>query len=295
VLKFGTVSWELNVIKTHDLDKKQGVNLEVLELAGKSATSVALQAEEVDMIVTDWVWVARQRAEGANYTFVPYSTALGALMVPADSQVRTLAELEGKRVGIAGGPLDKSWLLLRALASKRHGIDLDRAVDKVFAAPPLLNEQILAGRVDAVLNYWHFAARLQAAGLRRVMGVEDVIKGLGVDTEVPLVGYAFKRAWANVHREDVLGFVRATREAKAILAESDAEWERLRPLMQVEDETAFRALRDSFREGIPRSWGKEERADAERLFAILAELGGERLVGRAETLEDGTFWPHVTY
>ncbi|MBW9272020.1 MAG: ABC transporter substrate-binding protein, partial [Candidatus Thiodiazotropha sp. (ex. Lucinisca nassula)] len=41
VLKFGTVNWELDVIKRHGLDRQQGFNLEVLEMAGKQATMVA--------------------------------------------------------------------------------------------------------------------------------------------------------------------------------------------------------------------------------------------------------------
>ncbi|HLB80260.1 MAG TPA: ABC transporter substrate-binding protein, partial [Dongiaceae bacterium] len=93
VLKFGTVNWELDVIETHGLDKAEGFDLQVVELAGKDATTVALQAGDVDVIVTDWIWVSRARAEGAAFTFVPYSTAVGGLMVPADSPVRTLADL----------------------------------------------------------------------------------------------------------------------------------------------------------------------------------------------------------
>ncbi len=134
VLKFGTVNWELDVIKHHGLAEAEGVKLEILALASKNATTVALQAGSVDVIVSDWIWVSRQRAEGTRYTFVPYSTALGALVVPAGSPVQGLSDLKGKRVGIAGGPLDKSWLLMRGLATEQNHLDLDEAVDKVFAA-----------------------------------------------------------------------------------------------------------------------------------------------------------------
>ena len=295
VLKFGTVNWELDVIKTHGLDRKEGFSLEVLGLASKNATSVALQAGEVDVIVTDWIWVSRQRAEGVGYTFVPFSTAAGALMVPAGSPVRELADLKGRRLGIAGGPLDKSWLLLRALAGRNPGFDADREIDKAFAAPPLLNQQIQAGRLDAVLNFWHFAARLEAAGFRRVMGVDQMVNALGIDGEVPLIGYVFDQGWAEANREQLLGFFAATRAAKEILRRSDDEWARLRPLMKAKDGATFRALRDAYRVGIPARWGAQERGAARRLFAILAEQGGEKLVGRSKALQDGTFWPDLVY
>jgi len=50
-----------------------------------------------------------------------------------------------------------------------------------------------------------------------------------------------------------------------------------------------------YRAGIPRHWGVAERQDAERLFMILRELGGTRLVGDATQLPPGTFWAQVTY
>lgn len=295
VLKFGTVNWELDVVKHHRLDRAEGFDLEILGLASTLATKTALQAAGADIIVTDWIWVTRQRAEGADFTFVPYSTSLGSLMVPADSGIKTLADLRGKRLGIAGGPLDKSWLLMRALAEKRFGVDLDREVEKVFGAPPLLNQEILSGRIDAVVNFWHFAARLSAAGLRPVISVNGIARALGATTDLPLIGYVFRESWAERVQARVTGFVRATRKAKEILGRSDAEWARIRPLMRAKDEAAFHALRQGYRAGIPKSWGQAERQDAGRIFAILAELGGARLVGKSRVLQPGTFWPGLVF
>ena len=78
VLKFGTVSWELDTLKYHRFDAANGVDLDVVHFAGEDATNVALQAGEVDVIVSDWLWVSRLRSEGADLTLVPYSTAVGA-------------------------------------------------------------------------------------------------------------------------------------------------------------------------------------------------------------------------
>ena len=295
VLKFGTVNWELDAIKSNGLDRVEGFDLRVVDLANTAATTVALQAGEVDIIVTDWLWVSRQRAEGARFTFVPYSTSVGALMLPPGSTVTSLADLAGKKLGIAGGPVDKSWLVIRAAAARRHGIELDQAVEKVFAAPPLLNEEILSGRLDAVLNSWNFIAQLEAKGFKKLIGVEDAARDLGIQTRVPLLGYVFDEGWAGAHRDDVLALVRASRKAKELLARSDDEWQRLRPLMKVADDATFAALRDGFRQGIPDRWGEAERADAVRLFAIMAKLGGAELVGKSTELQPGTFWDAVTY
>jgi NitT/TauT family transport system substrate-binding protein len=295
VLKFGTVNWELDAIKSNGLDRAEGLDLQVVDLANTAATTVALQAGEVDIIVTDWLWVSRQRAEGAGFTFVPYSTSVGALMLPPDSTITSLADLAGKKLGIAGGPVDKNWLVIRAAAAQRHGVELDQTVEKVFAAPPLLNEEILSGRLDAVLNSWNFTAQLEAKGFRKLIGVEDAARDLGIATQVPLLGYVFDETWAEAHKEDLLALVRASRKAKDLLARSDTEWDRLRPLMKAPDEATFAALRDGFRKGIPGRWGEAERADAVRLFAIMAKLGGAELVGKSAELQPGTFWNAVTY
>jgi NitT/TauT family transport system substrate-binding protein len=168
VLKFGTVNWELDTIRHHGLARQEGVTLQVVPLASKSATQVAIQGGAVDVIVTDWIWVSRQRTEGRDYTFVPYSTAVGALMVDPKAGIGALAGLKGRRLGVAGGPLDKSWLLLRAYSKLTVGEDMARLAEPNFAAPPLLNELALRGELPAVLNYWHYGSSRQGCESWRV-------------------------------------------------------------------------------------------------------------------------------
>jgi NitT/TauT family transport system substrate-binding protein len=294
VLKFGTVNWELDVIKQHGLDAKDGFTLEVTEFASNDAADVALMGEAVEGIVEDWLWVSRQRAEGVPLTFIPYSSSVGALMVPADGGIDALADLEGKRLGIAGGPLDKSWLLIQALA-REQGVDLAQATELVYGAPPLLTEKFRSGELDAVINYWHFAARLEAEGHKRLIDVTQAQEALGVPADTPQLGYIFREEWADQHTDLVQAFARASRAAKAIMDQSDEEWERLRPLTRAEDDATLEALKRRYREGIVHSWGDEERQAAGRLYGVLAELGGEELVGSSPELADGTFWPGVSY
>ncbi|MCP4285833.1 MAG: ABC transporter substrate-binding protein [Gammaproteobacteria bacterium] len=295
VLKFGTANWELDVIKRHNLDRAEGFELDVVKLAGKQATMVALQAGDVNIAITDWIWVSRQRGNNRPFTFVPYSTAAGALVVPRGSSIKSLSDLKGKRLGIAGGPVDKSWLLFRALALRDLGTDLEQVLTPVFAAPPLLSEQLKQGRIDAIINFWPYVARLETEGMTQLMTVQEVANALGINSKVPMIGYVFDQRWAAENREVVLGFLHAATNAKAIMKDSDQEWMQLRPLMKATDETTFKALRDGFRSGIPSHWGKKEQEDAGKLFAILSELGGERLVGGTTRLSEGTFWPEVVY
>ena len=161
-LQFGTVNWELDTARHYGLDTEQNIRIEVMSYANKQAVHIIFQSEEVDMIVTDWVWVSRKRAEGDDFSFIPYSSSLGAVMMPPDSNIESLSDLRDLRLGVAGGAHDKSWLLLQAWGNKEHNFKLSDSVDVNYAAPPLLNGQIERNNLDAVLNFWHYCARLEA-------------------------------------------------------------------------------------------------------------------------------------
>lgn len=295
VLAFGTVNWELDTLQFHGLDQRHGVKIVVTRLSGKNASAVALQGAEVDAIVSDWIWVSRQRSSGADYSFVPHSLAAGGLMVRPDAGIGSLNDLRDRKLGIAGGPVDKSWLMLRAYAQKTIGTDLKQLVEATYAAPPLLNKIMLRGDVPAVLNFWHYSARLKAAGMTELISVEDMLPALGVARKPPLIGWVFSEQWAAENPETIKGFLNALRDAKEILDSSDSEWDRLRPLTRASDEGIQTALRDAYRAGIPASFNEEDIAAARQLFATLAKYGGRDLVGDSSALAPGTFWAHFRY
>lgn len=294
VLKFGTVSWVMDVIAHHELDDANGIDIDQLELASNQATLVALQAGRVDCVVSDWLWVSRQRASGADWTFFPFSTALGALVAARGAPVHGLADLRNRRLGVAGSPLDKSWVILQALAQEQH-VDLAHDARLSFGAPPLLNQELLAGRLDAVLTYWNFSAPLESQGLPAVLTVGDALRRLGFRTAIPLVGFVVSERWARAHPRELAGFVAATREADSILRTSDAEWKWLGPRTGARNPAELKALREAFRAGIPAHWGKAERSDADALYALFARVGGQTLVGTSPTLQPGTFLETVSY
>ena len=292
VLQFGTVNWQLDVIKQYELDKKNGIDLQITPLGGKNATSVALQGGSVDVIVTDWLWVTRQRDEGSDYTFSPYSNAVGSLMVRADANIKTLADLAGKKLGVAGGAVDKTWLLLRAYSRKTGDKkDIADIIQPQFGAPPLLNELALRGELDGAINFWHYAALLKAKGFTPLLEMPEILKGLGIERPIPLIGWVFSEKWATENDTAIQGFLKAAQEASQLMQTSDEEWARLRAKMKADDDAIFTTLRDGYREGIPTCFGDAEIKAAADTFKILAEVGGEELVGKSTSLNAGTFWP----
>ncbi|WP_422366858.1 ABC transporter substrate-binding protein [Pelagibius sp.] len=288
VLKFGTVNWELDTIAHHGFDRQNGFNLDIQGVAGGAAAKVAFQGGEADVIVSDWIWVARQRAAGKDYVFIPYSKAIGGIVVPADSPAKTLADLRGQKIGVAGGPLDKSWIILRAFAEQAYGVDLVAETEQVFGAPPLIFKTALDGGLDGAINYWHFMAKMEAAGMRRLISVAEAAKTLGLNPETPLLGYVVKGEMLRRQPDLVNGLATASRSAKDLLAQNDAEWDRLRPRMKAKSAEQFKALKAGFRAGIPAP-GPVDEDSAAALLALMSRLGGSDLVGLANDLPEGLF------
>ena len=289
VQRTGTLAWELDVIRTHGLDRKLDLAIEPVELASTEAGKIALKGGSADLMLSDWLWVARERSLGDGLVFYPSSSTLGAVMVPAQSPIQAVTDLKGRKLAVAGGPLDKSWLLLQAFA-RRAGVDLKREATIVYGAPPLLSHKALQGEIEATLTFWNFCADLESRGQRRAIGMDQVMQGLGAKGPVAIVGYTFDGAWAARNRSAVDRFLEAARQAKDMLAASEAEWQRLAPRIGVTDANALELYRRRYGEGVVRRPLAEEEADARALYHVLAEIGGTELVGPARELAAGTFY-----
>tara|TARA_B100000989_G_C19500582_1_gene454084 strand:- start:477 stop:1448 length:972 start_codon:yes stop_codon:yes gene_type:complete len=290
VLQYGSVNWELDLIKTLELDKNHNFDLEIIQLASKNAAAVALQGKAVDMIVTDWFWVSRQRSQGRMFSFFPHSMAAGGLIVKSDSGIKRLQDLKGKKIGIAGGQVDKSWLIFRAYYKKKYGTDLIKETQQIFGAPPLLNKKIQQGSFDAILTYWPYQARLVSEGFERIINIQDIISSLGIPKGLPIIGWVFRDEYSKNNQKLMNNFLKASEEAKRIMFESDEIWEKIKPQMKAENDTTFINLRDIYREGIPQKFSEEEINGAAQLFETLGEIGGKELVGNSSKMANGTFW-----
>jgi NitT/TauT family transport system substrate-binding protein len=289
VQRTGTLSWELDVIKTHGLDRKLDLDIVSVELASTEAGKIALKGGSADLMLSDWLWVSRERSLGDALVFYPSSSTLGAVMVPASSTIRSIADLKSRKLAVAGGPIDKSWLLLQAFG-RRSGVDLKKEATIVYGAPPLLTEKALQGETDATLTFWNFCADLESKGHKRAVEMAAVMQGLGAKGPVAIVGYTFDSGFAARNRSAVDRFLDAARQAKEILATSETEWQRLAPRIRVTDLNALAIYRKRYADGIVRRPLAEEEADARGLYRVLAEIGGAELTGPARELAPGTFY-----
>lgn len=291
----GTAQWEMKVIADQGLDAKHGFDLELIDVADKQAGHVALMSGDADIILSDYIWVASLRAAGEDLVAVPHSYAVGGLIVPEGSDIASIADLPGKTIGIAGGPQDKSWIILQAYYRQETGETLADKVEANFGAPPLVNELLAEGQIDAGLNFWHFNARAKAGGMTELVTVAQMLEGMGITTIPPLLTWVFREETAAEKGDQIRAFLDASFEAKGLLATDDAVWEGLRETMNAADDDAlFTQLRDDYRRGIITELTPELYASAEEAFALMAEYGGPELVGESTAMDQGTFWQDYT-
>jgi NitT/TauT family transport system substrate-binding protein len=291
MLKFGTARWEMQVIKDHKLDEKFGIDLKLMDVASKQASHVAIMAGEADIVLSDFLWVAVLRGQGDGFTLVPHSYAVGGLIVPANSAISSLTDLPGKTIGVAGGPVDKSWVTLQAYYLQQTGDTLADKVNARFGAPPLINELLAEGQIDASLNFWHWNARAKADGNVELVSVASMMDEMGISPKPPLLGWVFRNSVAEDRPQAIKGFMDASFAAKNLLLNDDSVWKILRGKMRATDnDVLFEKLRDDYRAGILTSYDEETIVAAAALFAIMAEIGGEDLVGKSKTMDPGTFW-----
>jgi NitT/TauT family transport system substrate-binding protein len=284
-LAFGTLNWELATITHENLQKKNGITLKVETLAGPEAGKIAIQGNAVDVVVTDWIWVAQQRLQGQDLTFVPFSSIHGGLIVPKDSPIQSIKDLKGKRLGVAGGGQDKNWLLLKAAAQQSAGIDLDHGGPITFGAPPLLSEALKQGQLDAVLTYWNQAIRLESQGYRKLLDGNGILKLLGVEGNLPTLGFVFHEAWAKSHPHEIEGLLKAAAEAREKICGNDKIWSAIAESTQEPDDRVRSQLRSAYCEHPVPTVGPHEINDLARIFSWVTPEDT-----KPSPLPNGVFW-----
>ncbi len=287
----GTVKWELAAMQALGIDKKHGLELDIRDVADSKAGQIALQAKEVEIILSDFVWVSLQRHGGNMVTMVPHSLTVGGLVVDPAAGIASVADLKGKTLAVSGSPVDKSYVILAAEYNKLTGGNLTEDASAKFGAPPLVNELITGGQAQAALNLWNWNSRAKLAGKTELVSVAAMLADLGVSETPPLLGWTFFDDVAREKKAEIKAFLDASFETKAALLADDAVWDQIRDVMNVGDDDAlFAQLREDYRAGIVSKYASSAMKPAEQAFELMAKYGGKDVVGDTTELENGTFY-----
>ncbi|MGY1812301.1 ABC transporter substrate-binding protein [Blastococcus sp. SYSU D00820] len=140
------------------------------------------------------------------------SPGYAEIMVAADSPYQTLADLDGKTIGVVATPGNCDLIPLGHLA----GEDSDAQPNFVNLPIPEMAGQISRGGVDAACVPEPTLSAMKASGEFR--SVQDVFSG---DYEgFPIVGFSMSRAFAEQNPNTVAALSRALENATSLAAEN---------------------------------------------------------------------------
>ncbi len=139
----------LIVAQEKGLFAEHGLSVELVAPADPSAPPKLVAAGQADIAVSYQPQLHIQVAQGLPLTRFAtlVATPLNALVVLADSPIRSIADLDGRKVGFSVGGFEDA--LLRAMLA-REGLGLDSVtlINVNFSLSP----SMISGHVDAVIG-----------------------------------------------------------------------------------------------------------------------------------------------
>jgi len=286
----GTFSWITHAMRYYGLDMKYNLNLVEETFASKPATQLAIQAGEVDVVVDDFIGAVSMREAGVPVAAIwPFSKATGGVVVPAASDIQTVADLQGHSIA-ASSLGDKSILILRAYLASEYGFDPQEDGQVLQAAPPLMQGLLEDGEIDAAIPYWHFVARMEGSGeFRDIQLVSELLAEMGFRDDLPIL-VVLGRDGADPAA--LTAFLAAMQETIEMMKmdSNDGVWQSIldHELYSLPDPSLFPAVRDRWEAGIPDEWTQEQIDGLVELVDALVAVAGPDIVG-VERLDADAF------
>jgi ABC-type nitrate/sulfonate/bicarbonate transport system substrate-binding protein len=147
----GTVTIMADVFKAQGFDKKNGIDLHLVEYGSISTYYAGLAKGEVDFLAGGAHVLQKMRNEGVPIKAVATFVRLATLVViTADPGIKSIDDLRGKSIAADMGSAEYQIL---AMYGKARGLTFGKDVTVVQAGPPLARTQLAAKRVDAAMTW----------------------------------------------------------------------------------------------------------------------------------------------
>lgn len=288
VVSTGTQAIPAYVMQAKELPAKYGLDLQVHANSGSWGSEwTALKTGDVDVIITAWNYIAMNYAQAPTVAVAPMFGWGNSLIVPEDSEVRGLEDLQGLNLGVyQTTALD--WTLLIAASELNYGFDPSESNQVSEAAAGLLGGMLEQGNIDAALSYADTNVILAGSGdYRIVLTVGDILDDLGLSSETPFLFYTFSKQYTEDHPQAVEAFHNMYAEVYDILMTDDDIWVDIsRDCFGIENEDAVAAVRDSLRSCI---LSEDTSSSLEEIQAMLdwcTENGYAEQIGVSELPEN---------
>jgi NitT/TauT family transport system substrate-binding protein len=275
----GTTSYLVYVFKKFELGKKYNIDLIPTPNTSSAAALVAMQNGSAQLTNLGWNDIARLKMGGYDVIGVAPWLRWGAdfYVVQKDSPIKTLADLKGKKIGTSG-KISLNHILLKTVAKKHYGVDIEKDAETLEGAQPLLRGLLEQGNLDVAGMFNSFTPAMIASGkFRSLVKLSELVTQYGLP-DTPYLMYGFDGKYAKANPENVKAFVKGFQEAIHILKTNDEVWlEEGRNLQQSDEVSAL--FRELCREDIADKFDETTEKNIRVVFDQFLPIAGEEAFG----------------
>jgi NitT/TauT family transport system substrate-binding protein len=270
-------------IKTYGLDRKHGLDVEVVDYAAPGQQYNLLRAGNLDVAIGNFVDLLRQRKAGVDLVaFYGFQGFANQIVVKPDSPIKDFTGLKGRRIGQFGTTF-LDWLIIRAAGKKAYGLDLEKDATLVQGAPPMLNQLLSRGEVDATLQFSALTLAPVLKGEQRVIvELPDLLRRAGFNPAAFYLQWFVTQAWSRANPSALGKLAAAFDDAYALLKSGPnvaADWSALAQKVRVTEPTLIDAYRDKARKIDAPTYDASLLEPTRALLDALIEVAGEQAVG----------------
>jgi NitT/TauT family transport system substrate-binding protein len=198
------IQWPIYVAIEKGMFAKEGVKMDLVVAGGSARSAQQLAAGALHIGEAGLPDLIRPIEQGAPIKIIGYEVAEPPYKLLARKEIKTIADLKGKKIMI-GGSKDITLIYLEAL-TKPHGLSA-KDFDLVYAGATSARFAALhSGGVEATILTSPFD--FQAIGL----GYTDLGSVHKVLPNFPFSAYGVNTNWANANRGAVVGFLKGVNQ-----------------------------------------------------------------------------------
>jgi len=271
------------VVRRFGLDKKHGLAMEQVALSAPGQQYLMFRSDTIDASPGTFIDLMRQRkAGGAMKAFHGFQGYNNRIVVKPGSAIKSFADLKGVRFGEFGTTF-LDWLILRAAGKKAYGIDLEKDATPVQGAPPLLNQFLAKGEVDAMLQFSSLTLEPIVRGEQRMVAdVPGLMDQAGFGRKVFNSNWNVAEKWTQAHPGAVDRLSAMIDDAYAALKSDDTVWPEIAQAIGITEPNLVAAYRDLARAIDNPTYDKSLIQSTQVLIDAIVAQAGEAPIGFTE-------------
>jgi NitT/TauT family transport system substrate-binding protein len=280
------------VIQQFEIDKKHGLVVRQVDLSAPGQQYVMLRGDTIDASPGTFVDLMRQRKAGIGLqAFHGRQRYNNLIVTKPNSPIQNFSDLKGKKVGNFGTTF-LDWLIVRVAGKRAFGIDLEKDARSIPGSPPLLNQFLARGEVDAMLQFSTLSvAPILKGEQRSIIDIPSLIRAAGFSPDAFNSQWHVSDKWVKAHPGGVDKLFAMIDEAYGKLGSDDSVWPAVAQQIGMTDPIMIAAYRDLARKTDNAPYGRSLIAVTQQMLDAIISIAGDGPLGFTELDPDAFLFP----